>query len=60
MVILTPFSWLANPDERIYTAKDSNSNPSRAVSHAMEGYWTSKALARTAVSDFVATHNPPF
>jgi nucleoside-diphosphate-sugar epimerase len=60
MVTLIPFSWLANPDERIYTAKDFNSNPSRAVSHAMEGYWTSKALARSAVTDFVATHNPRF
>jgi nucleoside-diphosphate-sugar epimerase len=60
MVTLIPFSWLANPDERIYTAKDFDSNPSLAVSHAMEGYWTSKALARSAVNDFVATHNPCF
>jgi nucleoside-diphosphate-sugar epimerase len=60
MVTLAPFSWLANPDERIYTAKDINSNPSRTVSSAMEAYWTSKALARSAVSDFVATNNPHF
>jgi nucleoside-diphosphate-sugar epimerase len=60
MVTLIPFSWLANPDERTYTARDVNSHPNRAVSHAMEGYWTSKALARSAVSDFIATHKPRF
>jgi nucleoside-diphosphate-sugar epimerase len=60
MVTLVPFSWLANPDERIYTANDINSNPSRTVSSAMEAYWTSKALARSAVSDFIATRNPQF
>jgi nucleoside-diphosphate-sugar epimerase len=60
MITLIPIGWLANPDDKIYTAKDINLNPSRAVSHPMEGYWTSKSLARTAVRDFVETHKPEF
>ena len=60
MITLIPFEWLANPDDRLYTAKDLNHNPSRSVNHPMEGYWSSKALARAAVKDFVKTHKPHF
>jgi nucleoside-diphosphate-sugar epimerase len=60
MVTLIPMEWLTQPDDRIYTAKDFNPNPSRVVSQPMEGYWTSKALARAAVSDFVKSHTPHF
>ncbi|KAJ4295539.1 hypothetical protein N0V90_007552 [Kalmusia sp. IMI 367209] len=60
MVTLIPFSWLANPDDKTYTAADINPNPTRTVSSAMEAYWTSKALARTAAHDFVTTNKPHF
>lgn len=60
MVTLIPFEWLANPDERVYTAADINPNPTRDVSSAMEAYWTSKALARIAAHEFMKTHKPHF
>jgi len=60
LVTLMPFEWLANPDDRVFTAKDININPSRSVNHSLEAYWNAKALARTAVKDFVRRHNPHF
>lgn len=60
MVTLIPFEWLANPDERLYTAADINPNPTRSVSSAMEAYWSSKALARIAAHDFMKTHQPHY
>ncbi|KAF1811540.1 putative 3-beta hydroxysteroid dehydrogenase/isomerase [Eremomyces bilateralis CBS 781.70] len=60
MTTLIPFEWFAKPEGRIYTAKDRNLNPRRSVSLPMEAYWTSKALARNAVHDFVETRKPHF
>lgn len=60
MVALVPFSWLAQPDDKIYTAKDINLNPSESVSSSLEAYWNSKTFARNAVHDFIKTHSPHF
>jgi nucleoside-diphosphate-sugar epimerase len=61
VVTLAPFEWLANPDsERLYTAQDIDNNPSRTATNGFEAYWTSKTLARMAVSKFSQTENPHF
>ncbi|KAH8199210.1 hypothetical protein TruAng_006616 [Truncatella angustata] len=60
-VTLVPFEWNMNPDtERIYTAADSNRNPTRPFGSAMEAYWASKALARKATRTFVDERKPGF
>jgi len=61
MVTLIPFEWLANPDsERLYTAQDIDDNPGRTPTNGMDAYWTSKTLARMAVSKFIQAQNPHF
>lgn len=61
MVTLIPFSWLSNPNTHaIYTAADINTDPKRSVSSSVEAYWSSKALARSAVHSFIKAHSPHF
>jgi nucleoside-diphosphate-sugar epimerase len=61
MVTMAPFEWLANPDsKRLYTAQDLDDNPGRTPTNGMDAYWSSKTLARIAVSKFVETENPHF
>jgi nucleoside-diphosphate-sugar epimerase len=60
MVTLIPFSWLGNPDSRTYTSSDINTSTSGPFTSAMEAYWSSKALSRLAVRDFVSKNKPQF
>jgi nucleoside-diphosphate-sugar epimerase len=60
MVTLMPWEWLFTPDDRVWTASDLNANPSRSVGSSLEAYWTSKALARAAVKDFIKHQKPHF
>jgi nucleoside-diphosphate-sugar epimerase len=61
MVTVVPFEWLYKPDsERLYTVNDIDDNPGRLVTNGMDAYWTSKTLARIAVTKFVETKNPHF
>ncbi|POR37428.1 Putative uncharacterized oxidoreductase [Tolypocladium paradoxum] len=60
-VTLVPFEWNMSPDsEKLYTASDINATPTRPFKVAMEAYWASKALARTATRDFVHEKKPQF
>lgn len=60
LVTLMPWEWLFNSDDRLWTANDLNVDPNRSVSSSMEAYWTSKALARAAVKEFVEHAKPHF
>jgi hypothetical protein len=55
-----PFEWLFNPDDRVFTAQDINGSPSRSASNPDEAYWSAKAFARAAATEFVETHDPHF
>ncbi|KAF2015550.1 putative 3-beta hydroxysteroid dehydrogenase/isomerase [Aaosphaeria arxii CBS 175.79] len=60
MVSMIPFEKLTTPDERLYTARDINANPSRSVAHGLEAYWNSKAFSRIAISEFLEKYKPHF
>ncbi|KAJ5273168.1 NAD(P)-binding protein [Penicillium angulare] len=60
-VTLIPFSWNMSPDtERLYYANDINHELDGPYETAMEAYWASKGLARTAASVFVRKSQPHF
>ncbi|KAE9970871.1 hypothetical protein EG328_006002 [Venturia inaequalis] len=61
MVTLIPFSWLSTPNTtKTYSSTDTNTTTTGPFTLAMEAYWSSKALARLAVRDFVTTKTPGF
>lgn len=61
LVTVASWEWALHPAAAtIFRAEDINSRPTLPVTSAVQGYWESKALARLAVRDFVATHDPHF